>query len=166
MTISPPERAERAWTSLLPFNGAWRLASAVVDDPVDAAHLVDNACAHPLENLPWHSMGLGSHVVGGRGGTQGEHALVGSGVAHNTHALAGQQDRERLPNLFVLASLSQLLDVDVIRFPKQVARGTVDWAEDSNRKAWAWERVAHDRVLGETEGKAELADLHFESDSG
>jgi len=55
----------------LPLDGPGRLGRDVVDHPVDAAHLVDDAGGGAAEEVVGERVVVGGHAVGGDDGTQG-----------------------------------------------------------------------------------------------
>ena len=55
---------------LLPLYRPRRLGGDVVDDPVDALHLVDDAPGAERQEFVVEGEGIGGHVVGGRGCTR------------------------------------------------------------------------------------------------
>src|SRR6188472_2809106 len=78
--------------ALLPLDGAWWFAADVVDDAVDAAHLVDDAAGRLLEQCHRQGRPIGGHEVGGLHRAQRHHVLVRPVIAHHADAANRQED--------------------------------------------------------------------------
>src|SRR6185369_2554425 len=77
----------------LPFDGGGRLGRDVVGHPVDAAHLVDDAARHALEQAVRQLRPVGGHEVARLYRAQRDHVIVSAAVAHHAHALHRQEHR-------------------------------------------------------------------------
>jgi hypothetical protein len=85
------------------------LGGDVVDDPVDAAYLVDDAVRDPAEELHVEVEEVGGHAVDRGDRAQRAHVLVGAGIAHDPDRAHRQQHRERLPDGVVQARQADLI---------------------------------------------------------
>src|SRR3546814_7459129 len=84
--------------SLFPFDRARGLRRIVVDDAVDALHLVDDARRAAAEEARVEGVDVGGHAVGRGDGAERADMVIGAAVAHHADGLDGQQHRERLPD--------------------------------------------------------------------
>ena len=97
---------------LLPLNCSRRLRGDVVDDPVDAAHLVDDAPGAERQEFVVEGEGIGGHAVGRGDGAKRADEIVGPGVAHDADGLDRQKHGEGLPDGVVEAVVADFVEVD------------------------------------------------------
>ena len=83
----------------LPLDRGRGFGADVQDDPVDAAHLVDDAVRDLLEEFVGQLGPIGGHGVFGFDDADGAGFFVGAGVAHDADRADGQEDGEVLPCL-------------------------------------------------------------------
>src|SRR5271166_345814 len=76
-----------------PFHRCGGLRGDVVRDAVDAAHLVDDARANPLEQIVRQARPVGRHAVLARYRAHGDEIGVGASIAHHADTLQGREDR-------------------------------------------------------------------------
>src|SRR5918996_5096969 len=145
-----------------PLNRSRGLAGGVVDDPVDAADLVDDAVRDPAEKAHVERVKIRRHAVDRGDRAQRADRLVGAIVAHHAHGLYRQQHRERLPDRIVQAGRTDLREEDRIRLAQNLEALLRDLAEDADREAGAGEGVAADKTFGQAQLAAEHADLVLE----
>src|SRR5207344_3596567 len=78
----------------LPLDGAGGLRGDVVDDAVDAAHLVDDAPRRRPKKIVGEVVIVGGHAVGGGDGAQRAHIVVGARIAHDADGAHREQHSE------------------------------------------------------------------------
>ena len=72
-----PQRV-RSFKNSLPLNGRGGFAGDIVDDAADAAHFVDDADRHAVEDVIGDSRPVGGHEVRRSDGPQGQRVVVGA----------------------------------------------------------------------------------------
>src|SRR5437764_12352813 len=82
----------------LPLDRAGGFGGDVVDDAVDAAHLVDDAGGGAAQNLVREGEIVGGHAFGRGDGPEVAGELVGAGVAHDADRATRHQPLEGLLN--------------------------------------------------------------------
>ena len=99
---------------LFQLDRAGGFGRAVVEDPVDPRHLLDD----PRRGLAQEIMGKGvivrRHPVHAGHRAQGQRVVIGPPVAHHAHRLHRQDRGEGLPDLVVKPVLADLVDIDRI----------------------------------------------------
>src|SRR5258708_30681942 len=103
-----------------PLDGARRLRGDVVDDAVDAAHLVDDPGRRAPQELVRERVIVGGHAVGRSDRPQRADVIVGAPVAHDADALHRQQYGEGLPDRVVEAGGADLLEIDRVGLAQDV----------------------------------------------
>src|SRR5438132_11121354 len=93
---------------LLPLDCAGGFGGDVVDDAVDAAHLVDEAGRGAPQELVREREVVGCHAVGRGYRAQRADEIVGAAVAHHADAPHRQEDGEGLPDRTVEAAVADL----------------------------------------------------------
>ncbi len=88
-------------------------------------------------------------------GAQGQHVIVGAAVAHDADGAHGQQHGKGLPDGVVEAGLADLVEVDGVGLAKNVELLARDLAGNADAEAGAWERMAADEGLGQSQLAAE-----------
>ena len=154
--------ANRANLLSFPLDRARRLRRHVVDDPVDAAHLVDDARGGAAEEVHVEGVEIRGHAVDRRDGAQRADVVVGPSVAHHADRPHRQQHREGLPDVVVEAGAADFLEVDLVGEAQDVALVAGDLAGNADGEARTWEGMAADEGLGQPELTAEHADLVLE----
>src|SRR5262249_41063034 len=95
--------------ALLPLDRPRRLAGHVVDHPVDALHLVDDARGGLAQKLHVELVEVGGHAVGGGDGAQAHDVVIRAAVSHYADGLHREQHGKSLPDLVVEAVLPDLV---------------------------------------------------------
>src|SRR5437867_207741 len=88
-------------TSSLPFDGGGGFGGDVVDDPIDAPHLVHDPGRDAGQKRVGESGPVGGHEVFRSHRPQGANILVGPAVPHDPDAANGQENREGLSHAIV-----------------------------------------------------------------
>ena len=145
----------RRW--LFPLDRRRRFAGDVVDDPVDARHLVDDAGADAGKQVVGQACPVGGHEVFGCYGADGDGVVVGAPVAHDADALDRQQHGKDLAGGAVEVGGIDLVEEDLVAQTQGVEALAGYLAEDAHGEAWAWEGVAPDDFFGQAEDLAEFA---------
>src|SRR5438034_2031372 len=104
----------------LPFDRRRRLRGDVVDDPINARDLVDDAAGDLCEDLVWQPGPVGGHAVLALHGSHSHHVAIGAVVAHHSYTLQRRQDRESLPQRTVQPGSFDLVDDDPVRRPQRL----------------------------------------------
>jgi len=86
----------------------------VVDDPVDAPHLVDDAGRRSGQEGGIERIHIGGHAVFGGDRPKRTGRLVGAGVAHHPDGPHRQQHREGLPDRIVQPGFPYLFEEDAV----------------------------------------------------
>ena len=136
------QRLRWPYPRLLPLDCRWGLGGDVVDDAVDAAHLVDDPARDRRQRLVGEPSPVRRHRVDGVHAADGAGVLVGALVAHHPHRAARQQHREGLPDVTVAGQLAHfLLDaaVRLLQKPHLLARHL---AEDAHAEPRTGKRLA------------------------
>src|SRR5262249_48615786 len=134
-----------------PLDGPWRFAGDVVNDAVDAAHLVDDAGGNTAQDIHVEGIEIRGHAVDRGHGPQGADLIIGAAVPHAADRAHWQKHRKRLPDRVVEAGLADLLEIDRIGAPEDVEFFPRDLARDADREPGPRERVAVDKSLGQAE---------------
>src|SRR5690242_9940131 len=134
----------------LPFDRRRRLARDVVDDAIDAADLVDDACRDPLEHVVRQPRPVGGHPVFARDGADRHHVRVRSEVAHDADALQRGQDGEVLPRLRTGAALD-LVARDRVTAPQDREPLICHRPEHADGETGTGERLTRDDRFRQTE---------------
>src|SRR5690606_13245802 len=150
----------------LPLNRRWRPAADVVRYTVNAAHFVDDAARGTLEQRVWQFSPVSRHEVGGLHCAHGNNVLIGTSVAHHAYALHRQEDGEGLgsqvvPVLagFFVNRIAQFFDKDGISLTQQICVFALDFTQDTDTQAWAWEGVTVDHCWWQAQSYTQFA--HF-----
>jgi hypothetical protein len=80
-----------------PFDGARRFRGDIINNAVDAAHLVDDPGRGAAEEFVREGKGVGSHAVGRRHRAQRAGVIIAARIAHDADAADWQQHRKGLP---------------------------------------------------------------------
>lgn len=102
---------------------------------------------------------IGRHKVIRRDRPQRNHLIVRPLVSRDSDRLDRQQRRERLRDLVVQTSGSDLLDVDGVGLLEEGDLLSVDRSQDSDRETGSGEGVSADEVGGDAEETTEGSDL-------
>src|SRR5690606_30658689 len=145
-----------------PLDRARWLTGDVVDDPVDAGHLVDDPVAHPRQEVVRQACPVGGHRVLTGDGTNGADIGVGALVAHHAGRLDRQEHGEELPDIVAESGGLDLLAHDGVRPAQRLQTLRRDLAEDADREAGAGEGLSLDDLLRQAEQTPDGADLVLE----
>ena len=146
----------------LPLDRRGRLRADVVDDAVDAGHLVDDAAADPGQHVVRQPRPVGGHPVVAGHRADGDHVGVGPAVAHHADRADRRQDREGLPQGPIQPGALDLVDHDPVRLAQRLEPLGGHLADDPDREARARERLALDHRLRQAQLLADLAHLVLE----
>src|SRR5437762_4983476 len=159
---SKPADSRLFYSRSLPLDGAGGFGGDVVDHPIDAAHLVDDAGGGAAEDLVRERVVVGGHAVGRGDGPQRADEFIRARIAHDADRLHRQQHGEGLPDRVVESGIADLFEEHRIGLAQDVELVARDLARDADREARAGERVAVDKIFGQAELAAEGADLVLE----
>src|SRR6476469_6285546 len=81
-----------------PLDRAGRLGRIVVDHPVDALDLVDDAGGGAAEEVVAERVDVGGHAIDAGHGAKRADIIVSPRVTHHAHGADGEQHGESLPN--------------------------------------------------------------------
>ena len=132
----------------LPLDRRRRLRGDVVDDAVDAPHLVDDPARDAREQLVRQLRPVGGHPVHALHRAHRDDLLVGALVAHHADASAPAAAPRSLPE-FVRARLARSPRDDDRVGRRSIAQPLArDLAEDAHAEARAGERLPPDDLVG------------------
>lgn len=151
-----------AYPILLHLNGSWWLAGDVVNNTANAINLVTDSSHNLLKEVPLKSISSASHEVSRLNRSECNNLLVNSVITHNTDGLNWQKGGVSLGNLVVDASSLDLRDKDVVGFASDIYLLSGDLTKDTDGNSWAWEWVAHNKVVWDAELSSKLANLVLE----
>lgn len=151
-----------ARTRSLPLDGGGRLRGDVVDDAVDAAHLVDDAVRHRRQRLVGEMRPVRRHRVDGVHRADRARVLVGALVAHHADGPDGQEDGERLPDRLVVGKFLDLLLHAQVGLLEELHLLLRHLAEDAHAEARAGEGLAVQELVRHAEDAADGAHLVLE----
>src|SRR6201996_1818051 len=146
----------------LPLYGPGRLGRDVVDHPVDAAHLVDDAGGGTGQEAVLEGIIIRRHAVGGGDGAQGTDMVIGTAVAHHAHGLDREQHGEGLPDLVVQAGLADLVQIDDVGLAQDLELVFGDLARNADGQARPRKGMAADERRRQTQLAAQRAYLILE----
>src|SRR6478672_10123029 len=147
---------------LFPFNRARWLRRIVVDDPVDALHLIDDAGCDPAEECGVERINVRGHAIERGDRTKAANIFVGAVIAHDSDRSHGKQHRERLPDRIIEASVADLLEIDGVRLAQDVAFFLRDLSRTADRETRSREWMAAHESVGKTELTTQLPHLILE----
>ena len=107
---------------LFPLDGGGGLGGDIVDDTIDALHLVDDAGGDLVQHIVGDAGPVGSHEVAGGDGAERQGVIVGAAVAHDAHGAGIGEDGKVLVDVLVLAGGGDLLPVDGVGIPGQAQK--------------------------------------------
>lgn len=129
---------------LFPLDGGGGLGGDIVDDTIDALHLVDDAGGDLVQHIVGDAGPVGSHEVAGGDGAERQGVIVGAAVAHDAHGAGIGEDGKVLVDVLVLAGGGDLLPVDGVGIPEGVQLLLGQIADDPDGQAGTGEGLAHD----------------------
>lgn len=132
---------------LFPLDGGGGLGGDIVDDTIDALHLVDDAGGDLVQHIVGDTGPVGSHEVAGGDGAERQGVIVGAAVAHDAHGAGIGEDGKVLVDVLVLAGGGDLLPVDGVGIPEGVQLLLGQIADDPDGQAGTGEGLAHDQVF-------------------
>mgnify|MGYP006883042045 CR=1 FL=1 len=124
-----------------PLDGCGGFTGDIVDDAVDAAHFVDDADRHAVEDVIGDSRPVGGHEVGRCDAAQRQRVIVRPSVAHDADGAHGGEDREILVHLAVEAGFGHLVAEDEVRLAQRVEFFLCNVADDADGKSRTGERL-------------------------
>src|SRR5438874_3638761 len=161
-SIRMPLMRERWVTMSLPLDRAGRLRRIIVNHAVDAVDLIDDPRGDAAEEGGVEWIDVGGHSIDAGHGTQTTDVIIGAIVTHHADGPHRQQHRERLPDRVVEARVANLVEIDGVGLPEDVAFFASDLAGDADGEPRPRERMPGDEGLGQAELAAEFAHLVLE----
>ena len=133
---------------LFPFDRGWRLGADVVNDTIDSADGIDDACGDASEHIPGEVEPVSRHEVFRLHGSHRSGVFVGAVIPHDAHRLDRQQHNKSLLNLSVQTCGVQFFDQDGVRFAQDSEAIRFNGTEAANSQSGAWEGVSPDHFFG------------------
>src|SRR5689334_4831955 len=134
-SAADPAGGDSPATRSLPLDRRRWLRRDVVDDPVDAGHLVDDPAGDLAEHVVRELGPVGRHPVLGRHGPDRDDVRIGPPVAHDADTPHRGEDREALPERSVQAGALDLVDDDPVGLAERVEPLGGDLADDPDRQS-------------------------------
>ena len=144
---------------LLKLNSTRGLRRDIIRDSADTINLVNDPVHDTLQELPREVERLGRHEIGSRDGAEDDDVAIDTLIAHDADGAGRVDSRVRLRDLIVQTRLADLGNENVVGLARDAHLLLGDLAEDAHGDTRAREGVAHDELLVDAEGAAELADL-------
>ena len=164
--VMPLDSSNRPWHSeecpSFPLDGSRGLGRDIVDDPVHAVDLVDDAVGNAREERVGEADPVGGHPVAAFDRPDGDGVLVGAFVAHDADGTDGEEDGEGLPDLVVEVGLLHLIDDNAVRAAEDGEFAGRDFAEAADGESGAREGLPHDHFFRQSELAAHFAHLVLE----
>ena len=110
----------------------------------------------------WEAHPVGGHAIVAIHNAEGDRVVVGALVTHHAHAADGEEDGEGLPDFVIPARGFHFLEHDGVGLADDAQALSGDLANHADGEARAWERLAVDDFLRESEFGADFADFVFE----
>ena len=148
--------------TLFPLNGCRGLAGDVINDPVDALDLVDDAGGDLVQHVVGDAGPVGGHKVAGGDGAESQSVVIGPAVTHNAHGTHVGEHREILVHGALQMGLSDLVPENEVCQAQSVQLVLRHLADDPDGKARTRERLAHDQILRQAQLPTKLTDLVLE----
>src|SRR5271169_88877 len=140
-----------------PLNRPRRLAGHVINDTVDALHLVDDAGGDAADEFHVEGIEVSCHAVGRGHRAQPNDIIIGAVVAHDADGAHRQQHGEGLPDVVVEAGAADFLDIDGVGTAQDFELFLGDAARAADGEARAGKRMAADEDIRQAELAAKRA---------
>src|SRR4030095_3524493 len=155
-------RWTNSFTGLFPLDrGRW-LRRDVVDDAVDAAHLVDNARRDRRQEIMRQGRPIGGHPVETLHRANRHGVFVRPRVTHDADALHRQQHRKALPQPLIPASFPNLIGDNAIGEAQQIQPLLRHGADQTDGEPGTREGLPDDELAFESEILPDSPDLVLE----
>src|SRR5690606_14105125 len=104
----------------------------VIDDAVDATNLVNDPGRRAPEEVHVELIEIGGHAIHRGHGAKGANEFISATITHDADGLHRQEDRKGLPDLVILAGLTDFVEIDGVRLAQDVElfRGDTTRAAD------------------------------------